>query len=310
MMPHRTKIRELDSETGSVYLREAMTVAFFLPTPIHEIVDPLLAACDEYFKMIPQDALRWASVGANSEVWKPVDSTTQRRCRAQLSATAAEKRSLTSFELADGEMAGDAPSHGIMVIGNPTDPAMPDELSLMQMYFPSEVVKSDRVDQFVDNVCKVANLLPFVSGYASPGLQWAEIGRRSAVKRSRSIMARYPGYDVQMNETGRRRLGLRVRGARWLTFLGPQIMKNLGGAESIGEMLSEPIEVQSIGQGVMIRAGNLPEIGDRGRNVGTPLLRSVAKVLEPVTVFKEIAMLGSFDRDEEFLDKWERRFLD
>ena len=60
----------------------------------------------------------------------------------------------------------------------------------------------------------------------------------------------------------------------------------------------------------MMRAGNVPEIGDRARKVGTPLLRLVAKVLRPVTAFKEIVLLRVFGHDEEFLDKWERRFLD
>lgn len=305
-----TKICEVEPETGIVYLREAVTVAFFLPTPIHEIVDSLLAACNEYFKVIPQDVLRWESVGANSDVWKPINSTTLRRCRAQLNTAAAEKRSLTSFELADGEQAGDAANHGIIVIGKPATPQLPNELSLMQMYFPSEVVEVNHVEQFLDDICRIASLLPFVSGYVSPGLQWAEIGRRTAVTRSRKIMARYPGYDVQMNETGRKRLGLRVRGARWLTFIGPDIMKKLGDAESIGRKLIEPIQIETVGQGIMIRAGNTPEMGDSYRNVGTPLLRSVATVLQPVTVFEEGAILGRFSRDKEFVGKWEHRFLD
>jgi hypothetical protein len=309
-MPNKTRIREVDRETGHVCLRDGVTVAVFLPTPLHEIVDLLLAACEEYFKIIPKDVMRWALVGANSEEWKPTNSTTLRSCRAQLSANAAKKRSLTFFALAGCEMAGDAPSHGVVVIGNPRDPEVPDELSLMQMYFPAEVVENEHVEKFVENLCKVATLLPFVSGYASPALQWAGIGSGDAAVRSKKIMLRYPGYDVQMNEEGRTWLGSRVRGARWLTFLGPDITEKLGGVNSLRASVREPIKIEPIGHGVMIRAGKVPEIGDRAAKVGTPHLRSVAKMLEPVTVFDEIVLLREFDHDKQFLEKWERRFLD
>jgi hypothetical protein len=304
------KIQEVDHETGRVYLRNGVTVAMFLPTPLHESVDPLLAACKEYFEIVPKDALKWALVGANSEEWKPINSTTIRSCLAQLSLNAAKKRSLTFFEVAGGEMAGDAPSHGVVVIGNPRDPELPDELSLMQMYFPPKAVEDELVDQFVQNVCKFATLLPVVSGYASPGLQWAEIGSGAAAMQSKKFMVRYPGYDVQVNEEGRTWLGLRVRGARWLTFLGPALTEKLGGVKSLRALLREPIQIESIGQSVMIRAGKGPEIGDRAATVGTPHLCSVAKVLEPVTAFEEIVLLREFDHDKKFLEKWERRFLD
>jgi len=63
----------------------------------------------------------------------------------QLSAHAAQKRALTSFNLAGSEMAGDAPKHGLVVIGNPADPAA-NELSLMQMHFPAEFVEIQHVE--------------------------------------------------------------------------------------------------------------------------------------------------------------------
>lgn len=313
--PLRTTIREVDSETGMVYLREAVTVAFFLPTPIHKIVTPLRAACDEYFEMIPRDALRWASVGANSETWKPFGSRTLASCRAQLSPKLTQKRSLTAFELKDTGpylhdtlVVADAPTHGIEVIGNPVDPAHPNGLSLMQMRFPSEMVEADVVETFVDNVCRMASLLPVVSGYASPGLQFSEYAGHSARSRSWDILPRYPGYDVQRNEACRNRLGARVRGARWLTFIGPEIITALGDANALRQTLGAQIEIRSTGQSLMIRAGRVPEIGDTLRNVGTPLLSAVAIALRPVTAFKEVAMRAIFARDDEFHDAWEGRF--
>lgn len=309
-MIQKRKILKKDPRTGRIYLRDGITVAFFLPTPMHEIVGPLLAAFEEYLKMVPEDALRWESVGASSEEWKPINKTTLQRCRAQLKLEAVRKRKLTSFELADGDVGGDAPGYGILVIGNPIDPDTPDELSLMQMYLPIEVIEQEQVELFVEHIRTIAALLPYKLGYTSPALQWAELGMDKAIAQSRAIVARHPGYDIQLNETGRTWLGLRARGARWLNFLGPEIVDKLGGIEALKKTLKEPIVVEPIGHGIMIRAGEKPEIGDVPRKVGTPLLRSVAKVLEPVTAFEEIVLLGSFANwDKDFLEQWEHRFL-
>lgn len=302
--------------SGMVLVQEAITVAFFLPSPIHKVATSLRRACDEYFALIPDGALRWASVGANSHVFLPFKSTTLRSCRAQLSPTLTKKRTLTAFDLKDtghfyhgGSVVADARSHGLLVIGGRRTQGRPDELSLMQMTFPSEMVHGDRAEEFVDNMCKIASALPIVSGYASPGLQLSEYGGYTARSRSWDILSRYPGYDVENNESGRHRLGTRVRGARWLTFIGPTILKKLGGAQSLQRTLGAQIETRPIGRGLLVRAGHVPEIGDTLYDVGTPRLNSVAEALRPVTAFGEGEMRAYFAQDDDFHHAWDRRFV-
>ena len=61
----------------------------------------------------------------------------------------------------------------------------------------------------------------------------------------------------------------------------------------------------------MIRAGTRPEIGDTNRNIDTPLLRAVARVLEKITLFIELNLLSYVANfDDDLLRRWERRFLD
>ncbi|HEV7913237.1 MAG TPA: type VI immunity family protein [Albitalea sp.] len=296
---------------GRTFLREAFVVAFFLPGPIAETVDAIERAFDLFLAMIPDGALRWESVGASSEEWKPVNKTTVSRSRAQLRPDAAAKRKLTSFELADGEVGGDVPRYAFTVLGGQLRSNLPDERTLVQMSFPIDTVTTADVDAFVARLRDIAAVLPLSSGYGSPAIQWAELDRDTAIAQTRAIVARYPGYDVNMNETGRLRLGSRVRGARWLTFLGPEILARLGGLEALRAKLPPAFEFHPAGAGLLVRAARLPEIGDAAKKVDVPMLRALAAALEPVTAFEEVVLLGSLaDWDKDALRKWERRFLE
>ena len=307
----QTTILKKDRKTGAVYLREAITVAFFLPPPIHESVDGLRKAFELYLNTIPPGALTWSCVGASAESWSRVSKTTFARCLAQLEPAPAKARRVTAFKLTDGDVGAEAPGYGVIVVGSPGgEPRLPDEQNLIQMTFPFEVVDVGAADTFVGFCRQVAELLPYVSGYAAPGLQWAMLYEGEAMQEARPLAIRHPGYDVEHNEMTRLRLGKRVRGARWLTFLGKEIAGELGGYAGLRGALSNAIAVEPLGSGVMIRAGELPEIGDVNKGIGVPLLREVAAVIEPVTVFNDLGLFGNFaDRDQDYFDRWERRLL-
>ncbi|MBI4566217.1 MAG: DUF3396 domain-containing protein [Planctomycetes bacterium] len=312
-MPVRPAVLKKSAEDGMTYLRGSVLVAFFLEKPFHEAVGGVLSVFDDYLAMIPPDALKWSSIGAASEEWKPVAKTTFDRCRTQMTPAAVKKRDLSSFELADGDKGGDAPGYSFMAVGGPVDPEVPDEKDLVQMSFPSSVVDDEaEADAFAGRIRSMAAKLPYVSGYASPALLFAELHKSEALTEAKAFAMRYPGFDVQINELGRMDLDERVRGARWLTFLGPSIVKQLKGSKAVREALPKTATVEPTGAGLMVRAGAVPEMGDTNRKVATPLLRAVARLLEPVTLFEETVLQASnfaFE-DPEFLRTWERRFLD
>lgn len=306
----KTTIFKKHPETGRVYLREAITVAFFFPPPLAAVVKGLRGVFELYLGRIPPNALTWASVGAASEEWKPVAKSTIARCLGQLDKEAASKRRLSSFQLTDGEVGGDAPGFSIEITGSPIEEGRPDQLGLLQMTFPMETADDKTSESLVEFCKQVASLISYVSGYVAPGLQWAEINSSLAADESKSIAIRHPGYDVQNNDATRLRLGKRSRGAYWLTFLGPELVETLGGSEQVRKALPKSIEVEPAGAGVMIRAGALPELGDVNKGIGVPLLRTVAKVIEPVTLFGDRALLGQFTNfDEDYFKRWDRRLF-
>ncbi len=298
---------------GGVYLRDGITIAFFLPVPLDSVVDSIRFAFEKYLQTTPINKLKWCSVGADSEEYRPVSVKTFEQCRALLTKESAQKRKLTAYEIYDGEQDGDAPSEGFFVLGNPKDKHEPYETNLIQVYRPSvEVSTPNKADNFVEWVTDFASGLPYVYGYASPGLHWAEWNQIDALAEARAVAKRYPGFDVQYNELTRSDLDTKTRGSRWLTFLGPELIEKLGGIESIDSVSSEEIRVIPSGHGILLRAGILPEIGDRNRKLDTPLLRRIAVLLKPVTLFDEPSLRDSFFADEDdpdFFENWEWRFF-
>lgn len=306
------EIRKVDSETGTLLVRDGITCALFFKKPINEVADLVLSAFEEFLRMTPPNALRWASIGAMSEAWKAFTRNTVSQCKAQLNPAAARARKLTSFELRDGQEGGDAPGYGFALFANANFSDKPDKRNLVQMYFPTSLIENGQIDQFVTDIHSIVSKVPVVSGYCSPGLHWSEGSASEALTAARKIAMRYPGFDVQFNQLGRTQIDDKIRGARWLTFLGPEVLKTLGGEAQLSRVLRTPISVKAVGNGVVIRAGQRPEIGDTNRRLDTPLLKVVARVLEPVTMFGEKVLLKYefADGNSKVLSAWERRFLD
>jgi hypothetical protein len=156
---------------------------------------------------------------------------------------------------------------------------------------------------------EIAALLPFCSGYCGLSFNAAfdQVGVRREVSR---YWMRYPGIDVH-DSTGSYswRIGTRVRGPHWLTFLGQPVLGELGGAEGLRARLQSPVTtVQEMeGDKVVVTLGAWPEAGDAEKGDVLPAYRELARVLEPWLYHERIPML---DSSEEESRRWERRFLD
>jgi hypothetical protein len=276
------------------------------------IAEGLSFAFDHFLEMVPSDALRWASIGATSEEWKPFGKTTVSRCKDQLKPTAMQSRALTAFEVRGGDDGGDAPDFGFSVFVNSNSIDKPDKQNLLQMYFPPSIVEDQEVESFVSSIETIAVKIPFSSGYCSPALQIAESMASEGLDAARKLTSRYPGFDVQYNQIGRAQIGNKIRGARWINFLGPELTAELGGIAKLRKSLRDPIKVRQLSNGTMIQVSRIPEIGDNNRQLGVPSLSLVAKALEPVTQFGERVLLNYefANGDAKKLSRWERRFFD
>lgn len=89
-------------------------------------------------------------------------------------------------------------------------------------------------------------------------------------------------FKVQAGMAGE---GAGLMSINWLTVLGDEALKALGGPETLGD-LPEDCTVHGYRGGVIVQAGTLPQTGDRNRALPLPAYAAVAQTLEPVTFSK------------------------
>ena len=138
---------------------------------------------------------------------------------------------------------------------------------------PGEIIRlfTDWVDRF-----------PFKHGSAGYGFDygWSEL-EVEARPRMFALARRYLGFDLRDRST-ETLLRERFKGPGWLTFIEHELLESLGGVPRIDATLTPDVQRISSRRGVILRAGNLPPIGDinRGAEDLGPL-RQVNRFIAP-----------------------------
>lgn len=304
------EIIRVDAETARVYLRDGVTLSLFFGEPTPEVAEGLAFAFQAFLEIVPPEDLRWASLSANAEEWKPFKTSMIQRCKKLMEPAGLASRELTFIQIQGGDAGGPAPGVGFALFVTSDLSEYPTERNLLQMYFPSRVVEASERYNFVKKVKEIVSHFPVLSGYCSPGLHWMDGSPQRALKAAFAIGLRYPGFDIEYNQLGRDDLADHLRGARWITFIGPGIMSRLLTSKSHRLQFPAPISTELLANTTMILASESPEVGDTNRQVGVPSISAVARMLEPVTQFDEPILLryGPTTYGPEILQKWERRF--
>jgi hypothetical protein len=300
---------EKTDDYGTLALRNGVAAAFFFDRPPERIAEQILAALDAFVTAVPAKELRYAVTSASAGQFKPFGPGTIAACRKQLNPAAVKKRELSAVLV--GSEGKDAPRYRFEFTGQRSDKEMPLAGSVLDMAFPIESLASERIHAFVTFVAGLSELLDYSSGYCGPALL-----RKGTVlgsvdrKELRGFAVRHPGYDVADNKSSANLIGGLARGTHWITWLGPALTDRLGGEAALRQELGDSILVQASTKGLMIRAGEFPELGDVNRRRDTPLLRRLARGFEAVTLFDDqFSPMYQLFGDKEFLAEWERRFL-
>jgi hypothetical protein len=303
-----TPVNILDKDK-TLLVRQGFVLAFFANRPFLEVADGVGRALDEWLEIVDRKNIKWSLVGSSATTHAVVTNRTLDQCRSMLDKTKAAERKTTAFKLMGPEKYN--PANRFVAVGPGALGPEATDASLLEITLPWETVESPGADALVQFSLKIAAVMPYDSGYLSPALNWGKDSRRAEAGAAMIGPAmRHPGLDIHMNNATRFGIGRLSRGARWITFLGPHSIRELGGDEQIPQKAPSGVDVMNAGAGLAIRVSKAPALGDVNRKDNLPFLRAVARMIEPVTYFgDEFLESALFPEDPEAYQRWERRLL-
>jgi hypothetical protein len=295
LLPLRFEVR------GRVAVRDGLLLCLYLRAPHREIAESIGELHDRYVTLVGADALRWYRA---RDEWKELTPRQRVRMRGLMSASTS--RDDVRVAIKAGDSAAEEMIVGFDYWGDEAPSPQNKIASFVELRFATEWATSRAPAELAEVLGELAALVPFSSGYASLAFHLA-----MAAPEFLDVHAfRHPGMDVHANEYTSRHIDDLVRGAYWLTFVGPVALQRLARpATALRKALGAGIAVDTIGGGVMIRAGDELRPGDVQRGDDLPLTRKVARVLEPITLGESIAFGFSPDDLEETFAAWQKRHL-
>ncbi len=294
------------NEDDEIIARNNLVAVFFSQAPYDTFSPEIEQVFDAWTNTVPPDALAWSLLGEHATTLKPFNTQTIGKCKSILDPAQVRKREISCFEISGPEKYG--PSYAFITVGShETDE---DIANFVEMRFPTEFIQTGGIRSFIDFIVKCASLLPYDSGYASYSLCWGiESEKDKAGEIIVPLALTNHGYDINTNDWTRFNIGRKSRGARWMTFVGNALLNKIGSRGEMKNRLGDGIEIIKAGKGLAFQAGNMPESGKEGENESLPLLRSVAALIEPISLFNDMGLEVLFNKDAEKIDRWEKRFL-
>ncbi|RYZ37762.1 MAG: DUF3396 domain-containing protein [Myxococcaceae bacterium] len=289
-----------DGPASILRVRDGLGAAFYLRSSHDDVKESVWRVLETYRRAIAPRTLGWYADDEGN--WQPLDASGWRFIEQRLSAPRASSVSL----LEDAEtMTGYRFSYHGRWLGHPLQMHSPFATSAVGFGLPT----GDRSAELLRSVAlETATLLPFDSGHAGLCFQFDEeaLGLTEGI---RPLAFRYPGLDIPELRRDSLRMGTRLRGPHWMTFLGPTVLAEFGGVDALRTRLRAPgTTVESLPQGrAVVTLDAQPLSGDSQQGVSMDAYRELARLLEPWMDLDREAWDGFSPED---MRRWERRFLD
>ncbi len=292
------------SQRGYFLARDGLNIVFYMQRAHREIAPAILRALDIYRAALPVHALGLYTDEEGD--WQKLDEKGWAYTRRELLAN-----HHLIFHLADEASAEQR--YGFQYHGKTfKDPILPQDVnaaSTVSFWLPTRFLEEHGPERVHKLALELAASLPFTSGHA--GLSFNGDAELVMVLRElRGLCFRYPGMDILPVHTTSQSIGSRLRGPSWMTFLGPPVLEELGGAEALrGRLHSAGTTVQELGpERAVITLGPWPDSGDMEEGRTLPAYRELARVIAPWLYHQPYQDDEAFTA-EDWLS-WERRFLD
>lgn len=257
-----------------------------------ETVETRLALCSmlrEYHALFPDQLSHFLKVDANR--------LTKVEGEEYIDYYEDKAKSLTSSEPMDTMVFG---YPGKRVIDEPTplsisfsavgpDPLRPLGRSYICAYFPAAFVAERGYGVLLDMTKRWAAMVETLHGGVGYSLLFEHgifSGGNAADITILPALKRFPGLDFSdpahfkvESDLGD---GLSIKSINWLTVLGDSLVEKLGGTVMLREQLGSTCPVYQFRGGIVIQAGEEPQLGDVNRGLVLDDYRRVAQALRPV----------------------------
>jgi hypothetical protein len=302
MTGHIPEIR-VYARNGRIVIREGLSACFYMKQSHATVTQDILRALDIF-----QDALGNQKLELRLDdegEWQTLDEAGWRHARH---AILEEQRPRIVLWGSDNEKKFQFEYHG-RIPDTPFFPGRSREVCALGVWWPTESLKEDGPERFRELASRLAKTLPFCSGHAGLSFQCSTslVGIRQKLG---EYCFRHPGMDVHELENLSWQLGTRLRGPAWMTFVGPPVLSELGGAEGLRARLSSPeTTVQALdAERAVVTLGPWPDAGDTEQGRTLPAYRELARVLEPWLYREEVGFPLREVPEQTY--RWDRRFLD
>lgn len=185
-------------------------------------------------------------------------------------------------------------------------------LSHLRFYLPVEELANDGVVRLEEFLLAICNLLKPIHGYFGLGIQQSH-DHEDFQAMEYELAQEFNGLEVA-SPSSHKELRAGFKSINWYTILDQQWIDKLGGAESLRLQLNdERIQLLPYSRGLIVKAGEWPELGWVKKNPFPELYVKVNRVLKPARV-PELGCLhyGSVAGEARFSPRssnlWLRRF--
>jgi hypothetical protein len=287
-------------------------VALFTDTDFSQISQQALAIYERYLALCPPGRLRWYST-ENMTRHKVATPRSFDMLRGWLKLGAPARKEL-HIQLKEGADDIDTPSWAFEIDGvAPGGYAHGRRTNMIACSFAPDS-SADAIAAFCVFATEMFEQCPFRWGYAGYALHMSPYKESDSQQAAWRLSMQYPGVDIVTTSDEYLRVGRGgIKNINWMTMLGPEFVQKLGGETALREQLPPGIYVGPVGQGLVVRTGDAPELGHVNRQDYLPAYRAVYKTLEPlqrpiVQGFTAFALPGNDYKEKT--TAWLRRFSD
>ncbi len=271
--------------------------------------------CFNDYESVAGNHLTWHGVGARSGRMSRVDALRSRDMSPYLLSEKwtepAAHEHAWAFNWHGGVNRDDASPWRIYAYGSPRRYAELDgSLSFLQVSVPLGG-PTDAYRRFAQLVFRFCERLSPLHGYGGATLLISHDRGLAQVHASEAagFAARYPGLEIDRPMSHKLATLNAIKGAGWITVLSQAFVERMGGLQGLRDRLAETVSVTPFATGVLLVAGNAPEVGDLNRRLDTPHLRDLSRALKPIRITEHPALYteGRFAEASEY-SAWLARF--